>query len=111
MAMSRFEVGSKWATQGERYFQVDVVDSATREMVATTHGHTQEEAEAIARRIASAVNSHDELLAACKAVIAFLDRLEDCDTEDPLWELRRRIHKPLRDKLEPAITHAEARDA
>ena len=68
--MSRFELGSKWATQGEMYFQVDVVDSVTREMVATTHGHTQEEAEAIARRIASAVNSHDELLAACKELIA-----------------------------------------
>ena len=51
-----------------------------------------------------------ELLAACKVVKVFLDRLEDgTDVDDPLYGLRKRFHAPLRAALEPAIAKAERR--
>lgn len=60
-------------------------------------------AEANARLIAAA----PEMLVACETVIAYLDQLElGLPDDDPLIELRRKVHKPLRDKLEPAIRKA-----
>lgn len=56
-----------------------------------------------ARLIAAA----PDLLEACEAVKAFLDNLEaNTDPKDPLSELRKRIHAPLRAKLTPAIAKA-----
>ena len=48
-----------------------------------------------------------DLLDACQTVLAYLDKLENStNKDDPLREIRRRYHKPLRDKLEPAIKKA-----
>jgi hypothetical protein len=60
----------------------------------------------------------NDLLEACRVVIAFLDRLEDSADEDAsveaaisrdptLSSLRRLVHAPLRAALEPAIAKAE----
>lgn len=46
-----------------------------------------------------------ELHNACEFVSDFLDRLETHE-DDPLTAIRRRVHKPLRDALNPAINHA-----
>lgn len=81
-----------------------------REMVADAFQMDDEPndvREANARLIAAA----PELLEACHTVAGFLSKLENCDTSDPLWTLRVRIHKPLWDKLRPAIAKAEGRDA
>lgn len=49
-----------------------------------------------------------DLVDACRFVKEFLDKLEDGTVpDDPLSDIRRRIHKPLRDKLEPAIAKGE----
>jgi hypothetical protein len=49
-----------------------------------------------------------QLLEACQTVREFFDNLEaNTDSADPLSEVRRRIHAPLRAKLEPAIAKAE----
>lgn len=55
-----------------------------------------------------------ELLEACEIVLEYLTRLETgTDESDPLREVRRRYHAPLRAKLEPAIAKAlgSAKDA
>jgi hypothetical protein len=64
------------------------------------------EDEANARLIISA----PDLLKACKTVAAFLDRLDEgLPADDPLRKLRRAVHKPLWDVLNPAIAKAEGR--
>jgi hypothetical protein len=57
-----------------------------------------------------ALTATPELLKACKAALDFLDKLEDgTDKNDPLSQIRKRVHAPLREKLEPAIAKAEGR--
>jgi hypothetical protein len=60
-----------------------------------------------ALKIARAVNSHDALVEACTTVKAFLDKLVDCDTDDPLCAIRRKFHAPLHLALDKALTAAE----
>lgn len=61
-----------------------------------------------AHKKALLIAASPRLLEACKTVLAFLDNLEaNTDSDDPLSDLRRRIHAPLRAKLEPAIASAE----
>ena len=60
-------------------------------------------------RISRAVNAHDALLEACKAVVKYLESLERGTPEDDaLSAIRRIYHKPLLDKLRPAVALAEA---
>ncbi len=76
---------------------------STGAVVCTANMPNRSEAEANARLIAAA----PELLEACRAVLAFLDKLENGN--DGLAHLRAAVHAPLRAKLQPAIAKAEGR--
>lgn len=90
-----------WHYQEKSDVYTHIVRAADNAYVCgCSHG----DAEANARLIAAA----PELLYACQTVKSFLGDLEGCD-DDPLTEIRKRIHAPLHEALDRAIAKAEGK--